>query len=81
MTSEETTVFRRNSVLRRALRRRVAINFLDGQRGFVGRLADYDHETYVLEQCETIPAPGEAAQSIAGRQYVDRIHAFLQELA
>lgn len=74
-------MFRRNSVLRKALRRRVAVNFLDGQRGFIGRFAEYDSETYVLEQCETIPAPGETSQPIAGRQYVDRMHAFLQELA
>jgi hypothetical protein len=73
-------VFRRNTVLRKALRRRVAINFLDGHGGFIGRLAEFDSDTYVLEQCTTIPAPGETAQPIAGRQYVDRIHAFLQEL-
>ena len=73
-------MFLRKPVLDKAIRRRVAVNFLDGQVGFTGRLAEYDSETYVLEQCETIPAPGETAQPIAGRQYVDRIHSFLQEL-
>ena len=73
-------MFKRAKVLDKALRRRVAVNFLDGPATFTGRLAEYDSETYVLEQCETVPAPGETAQPIAGRQYVDRIHAFLQEL-
>jgi small nuclear ribonucleoprotein (snRNP)-like protein len=75
----------RKPVLDSALRRRVAVNFLGGAASFTGRLAEYDKHTFVLEACETIPTPGEAQkgikpQSIAGRQYVDRVHAFLQEL-
>ncbi|MGZ3493061.1 MAG: hypothetical protein ACXU9S_16450 [Gemmatimonadaceae bacterium] len=73
-------MFKRRNVLDKALRRRVAVNFLDSPTTFTGRLAEYDADTYVLEQCETIPAPGETAQPIKGRQYVDRVHAFLQEL-
>ena len=73
-------MFKRAKVLDKALRRRVAVNFLDTTASFVGRLAEFDAETYVLEQCETIPGPGETAQPIAGRQYVDRLHAFIQEL-
>lgn len=72
-------MFRRN-VLDKALRRRVAVNFLDNDSVFTGRLAEYDDNTYVLEQCQTVPGPGETAQDIPGRQYVDRIHAWLQEL-
>ena len=67
-------------VLDSALRRRVAVNFLDSDFVFTGRLADYDADTFVLEQCQTHPGPGETAQAIKGRQYVDRIHAFLTEL-
>jgi small nuclear ribonucleoprotein (snRNP)-like protein len=73
-------LFKRARVLDKALRRRVAVNFIDGPTAFTGRLAEYDDSTYVLEACETIPAPGETAQPIKGRQYVDRLHAFLQEL-
>jgi hypothetical protein len=72
-------VFRR-PVLDKALRRKVAVNFLNSTAAFTGRLAEYDAKTFVLEQCETIARPGETAQPIAGRQYVDRVHAFLQEL-
>ena len=67
-------------VLAQLVRRRVAVNFLDSDFVFTGRLAEYDDTTYVLEQCETWPAPGETAKKIAGRQYVDRIHCWLQEL-
>jgi small nuclear ribonucleoprotein (snRNP)-like protein len=75
----------RKPVLDKALRRRVAVNFLDGAASFTGRLAEYDNNTYVLEACETIPTPAEVqqgvkAQPILGRQYIDRVHAFLQEL-
>lgn len=73
-------MFTRKPVLDKALRRRVAVNFLAGYGDFTGRLAEYDGKTFVIEQCETIPAPGETAQPIAGRQYIDRTHAFLQEL-
>lgn len=78
-------MFTRKSVLDKAIRRIVVVNFLDGNASFSGRLAEYDSETYVLEACETIPTKEETergigAQKIAGRQYVDRVHAFLQEL-
>ena len=67
--------------LSKALNRRVAVNLIDnGSTLFVGRLAGFDDSTYVLEQCETAPGPGETARSLAGRQYVDRIHAFVTEL-
>jgi small nuclear ribonucleoprotein (snRNP)-like protein len=67
-------------VLDKALRRRVAVNTIEGDTLFTGRLAEYDGTTFVLEQCETVPNPGETANPIAGRQYVDRIHGFLTEL-
>lgn len=67
-------------VVDKLLRRRVAVNFLDSDFVFTGRLAEYDEQTYVLEQCETWAAPGETPKRIAGRQYVDRIHCWLQEL-
>jgi hypothetical protein len=73
-------LFKRTSVLDRALRRRVAVNFLDNDFVFTGRLAEYDADTFVLEQCETHAMPGETPQPIKGRQYVDRIHVFLTEL-
>lgn len=74
------TWFRSPPVLDQALRRKVAVNFLSGGGDFVGRLAEYDDKTFVIEQCETIAAPGATPQPIAGRQYVDRVHVFLQEL-
>jgi hypothetical protein len=67
-------------VLDKVLRRRVALNTVDGETLFTGRLAEYDSETYVLEDCQTVPAPGEIPNPIKGRQYVDRIHGFLTEL-
>jgi hypothetical protein len=75
-------VFIRNPapVLDQALRRRVVVNFFGNEGSFAGYLAEYDSETFVIEQCETIPAPGEVAHPIKGRQYVDRINCWLQEL-
>lgn len=70
----------RKPALSKALRRRVAVNTPEGQTLFIGRLAEFDRETYVLEQCETVVAPGETPQPIAGRHYVDRVHGFLTEL-
>lgn len=70
----------RKRVLNKALRRRVAVNTVSGETLFTGRLADFDDSTYVLEQCETVTAPGETANPIAGRQYFDRVHGFLTEL-
>ena len=70
----------KSPVIENARNRRVALNSVDGETLFVGRLADYDAETYVLDQCETVPGPGETPQPIKGRQYVDRIHGWLQEL-
>lgn len=71
---------RKPPVMDKALMRRVAVNFIDSDSVFTGRLADYDNETFVLEQCQTVPAPGGTPQPIQGRQYVDRIHVWLQEL-
>jgi hypothetical protein len=75
-------VFRKPSppVLDQALRRKVVVNFLSGHGSFAGHLGEYDDKTYVLESCETIAAPGETPRPIAGRQFVDRALAFLQEL-
>jgi hypothetical protein len=66
--------------LSKALNRRVAVNLIDnGVTLFVGRFAGFDKDTYVLEQCETAPAPGETASPLPGRHYVDRVHAFITE--
>ena len=67
-------------VIENARNRRVALNTVDGETLFTGRLADFDSETFVLDQCETVPGPGETPQPIKGRQYIDRIHGWLQEL-
>jgi small nuclear ribonucleoprotein (snRNP)-like protein len=73
-------VFTRKRELSKALNRRVAVNLVDnGVTLFVGRLAGFDKDTYVLEQCETAPGPGETPNSLPGRQYIDRIHAFITE--
>lgn len=69
-------MFTRKPVLDKALRRRVAVNDVNGNTLFIGRLAEFDKDTYVLEQCQT---PGDDPHDLAGRQYVDRIHAFLTE--
>jgi CRISPR/Cas system-associated endonuclease Cas1 len=71
---------RSEPVVTKALRRRVAVHFLDDAGSFIGRLAEFDSETYVLEQCETVAAPNEVPQPIKGRLYVDRINCWLQEL-
>jgi hypothetical protein len=56
------------------------VNLIDnGVTLFAGRLASFDKDTYVLEQCETIPAPGETPNPLPGRHYVDRVHAFITE--
>jgi small nuclear ribonucleoprotein (snRNP)-like protein len=70
---------RKLPVIANVVNKRVAVNFLDGST-FIGRLADYDTDTFVFEQCETVPAPGATPQPIQGRQYVDRINVWLQEL-
>ena len=70
----------KSPVIENARNRRVALNSVDGETLFTGRLADFDSETFVLDQCETVPGPGETAQPIKGRQYIDRIHGWLQEL-
>lgn len=73
-------VFTRKRELSKALNRRVAVNLVDnGVTLFVGRLAAFDKDSYVLEQCETAPPPGEVASPLPGRQYIDRIHAFITE--
>ena len=73
-------MFTRKRGLTKALNRRVAVNLIDnGVTLFAGRLAGFDKDTYVLEQCETIPGPGETPNPLPGRQYVDRIHAFITE--
>jgi small nuclear ribonucleoprotein (snRNP)-like protein len=73
-------VVTRKRELSKALNRRVAVNLIDnGVTLFTGRFASFDKDTYVLEQCETIPAPGETASPLPGRHYIDRIHAFLTD--
>ena len=72
---------RRKPVLDELLLRRVAVNGIDtGQTWFTGRFVEYDTDTFVFEQCETHPGPGETPQPIKGRQYIDRIHVWPGEL-
>jgi hypothetical protein len=56
------------------------VNALDGDTLFTGRLAEYDDTTYVLEQCQTVADANGTIHPLKGRQYIDRIHAFLTEL-
>lgn len=63
--------------LSKAVNRRVAVNTVRGETLFVGRLAGFDKDTYVLDQCTT---PGDDPKDLAGRQYIDRIHGFITEL-
>jgi hypothetical protein len=73
-------MFMSKPVVSKALLRRVAVNFLGDEGTFIGHLAEFDGETYVLEQCETVPGPGEVPISLPGRHYVDRVNCWLQEL-
>lgn len=70
----------RKPVVDKALLRRVAVNLLGNEGSFIGYLAEYDSETYVFDQCETIPAAGETPRALPGRHYIDRINCWLQEL-
>lgn len=68
-------------VLDELLLRRVSVNQIEsGETMFIGRFVKYDADTFVFEQCETCPKPGEVAQRIKGRQYVDRIHVWPGDL-
>lgn len=73
-------MFIRKPVVSKTLLKRVAVNFLGNDGTFIGHVAEFDNRTYVFEQCETVPAPGETAQPIKGRVYVDRNMCWLQEL-
>jgi small nuclear ribonucleoprotein (snRNP)-like protein len=70
---------RRLPLIATAINKRVAVNFFDGST-FIGRLVDYDDDVYLFEACETVPAPGATAQPIQGRQFVDRVNCWLQQL-
>lgn len=75
-------MFRRKSLVDKAIRRRFIVTLAGNEGIFSGNLADHDGETLVFEQCKTVPdTTGGTPQDIAGRVYVNVIHApTLQEL-
>lgn len=73
-------MFKRKPVLNKALLRLVAVNFFGSEGSFVGHLSEFDAQTYVLEQCETIPDRDGVVHKLPGRHYVDRKHCWLQEM-
>ena len=69
-------MWRRPSLIERAIRRRFAVTLVDNGGTFSGILAESDDTTWVFEHVET--AKGEPA---AGRLYIDRFQvAYLQEV-
>lgn len=67
--------------MEKALRKRVAVNFLNGAETFVGYLDEFDDDTYVLEQCEAPPSGRDDVPcKFPGRHYVGRDTCWLQEL-
>ncbi len=74
-------MFWRKSLVDKAIRRRFIVTLAGNEGIFSGNLADNDGEMMVFEQCKTVPDTGGTPQDIAGRVYVNVIHApTLQEL-
>lgn len=69
-------MWRRPSLIDRAIRRHFAVTLVDNGGTFTGILTESDDTTWVFEQVKT--AQGEPA---AGRLYIDRLQvAYLQEV-
>lgn len=69
-------MFRRKSLIEKAIRRRFAVTLTGSEGEFGGVLTESDSETLVFEQCST-----PKGEDIAGRVFVDRITvAYLQEM-
>jgi len=66
----------------KAIRRRFAVTLAGNEGVFAGVLTESDSETWVFEDCETVPkSPGETPQPIVGRVFIERTSvAYLQEL-
>lgn len=61
------------NVLKGAVRRRFAVTLRANEGSFSGVLTEFDRETFVFEQCQTVPSrEGETVAPIAGRVFVDR---------
>lgn len=62
---------------------RFAVTLTGNEGVFAGVLTESDAETWVFEDCSTVPKTADAApETIAGRVFVDRISvAYLQELS
>lgn len=73
---------RRKTLVNRAIRRRFAVTLTNNEGTFAGVLTESDADTWVFEQCSTVPKqPGETPELISGRVFVDRAQvAYLQEL-
>lgn len=69
-------MFRRKSLVDKAVRRRFAVTLTGGEGEFGGVLTESDSESFVFERCST-----PKGEDIVGRVFVDRISvAYLQEL-
>lgn len=73
---------RRDRLIKQAIRRRFAVTLRENEGVFAGVLTDSDANTWVFEQCSTVPkAAGETPEPIQGRVFVDRAQvSYLQEL-
>lgn len=73
---------RQDRLIRRAVRGRFAVTLKGNEGVFAGILTESDQNTWVFEQCSTVPkAVGETPEPIQGRVFVDRSQvAYLQEL-
>ena len=73
---------RRDRLIKKAVRLRFAVTLKQNEGTFAGVLTESDANTWVFEQCSTVPkATGETPQPIQGRVFVDRATvAYLQEL-
>lgn len=72
----------RNSLIRKAIRRRFAVTLKSGEGVFSGVLTEFDAKTLVFEQGHTVPGnEGGTSAPIIGRVFVDRdTVAYFQEL-
>lgn len=69
-------MFRRKSLVDKAIRRRFAVTLTGNEGTFAGVLTESDPEIWVFENCTTA-----AGEDIAGRVFIDRVNvAYLQEL-
>lgn len=73
----------RKSLIQKAVRRRFAVTLAGSEGVFSGILVESDAETWVFDDCATVPStPDATPDPIAGRVYIDRVSvAYMQELA